>query len=83
MKVKIYKPVKSATQSGKKNTKSWILEYLEEDKTRSIDNLTGWTSSNNTQTQIKLNFFDKEEAINYAKKNNFQYFARKRRIYFY
>ena len=40
---------------------------------RSINELTGWTSSKNTKTQIKLKFDNKEDAILYAKENNFEY----------
>ncbi len=72
MKFKIYKPAKSAMQSGKKN-KKWILAPVEENNTRSINPLMGWTSSNNTQTQIKISFSSKEEAINYAKNKGFDY----------
>ncbi|MBM5782849.1 MAG: ETC complex I subunit [Pelagibacterales bacterium] len=72
MKFKIYKPAKSAMQSGKKN-KKWILTPVEENKTRSINPLMGWTSSNDTQTQIKISFSSKEEAIAYANNKGFDY----------
>jgi hypothetical protein len=73
MKVKIFKPTKSAMQSGKKNTKKWLMLPLEESKTRSISNITGWVSSNDTSTQLKFEFASKEDAINFAKDRGFEY----------
>jgi len=60
-------------QSGKKNTKSWLLEY--ETLNLSINQLMGWVSSNDTMSEIKLKFPTKEQAINYAKKNNIDYYV--------
>ena len=74
MTIKIYKPSKSSMQSGQGNTKKWLAEYISEIST-SKDTLMGWTSSNDTKTQIKLFFDTKDQAINWAKKNNFQYFV--------
>tara|TARA_B100001123_G_C14475243_1_gene696102 strand:- start:102 stop:407 length:306 start_codon:yes stop_codon:yes gene_type:complete len=74
MTVKIYKPSKTAMQSGIGKTKKWLAEYISEIST-SKDTLMGWTSSNDTKTQIKLFFDTKDQAINWAKKNNFQYFV--------
>ena len=72
MKFKIYKPAKSAMQSGKKN-KKWLLAPIEEINHRSSNPLMGWTSSNNTQMQLKIAFASKAEAIEYATKNNFSF----------
>lgn len=72
MKFKIYKPAKSAMQSGKKS-KKWLLSLLEEHNSRSINPLMGWTSSNDTQTQLKISFVSKEAAIEYAKSKDFDY----------
>jgi len=72
-KAKIYKPSKTPMQSGKKNTKSWLLEY--ETLNLSINQLMGWVSSNDTMSEIKLKFPTKEQAINYAKKNNIDYYV--------
>lgn len=60
-------------QSGKKNTKKWLMLPLEESKTRSISNITGWVSSNDTSTQLKFEFASKEDAINFAKDRGFEY----------
>ena len=34
----------------------------------------GWESSNDTMSEVKLEFDTKEQAINYAKKNNIDYY---------
>ena len=59
-------------QSGKGKTKSWILEF--NTKNKSVDPLMGWESSSDTLSEVKLEFSSKELAINYAKKNNIDYY---------
>lgn len=73
MKVRIYKPTKSAMQSGKNNTKKWLLVPFEKENLRSINPLMGWTSAANTQSQLKLFFSSKEAAISYAVAQKFEY----------
>tara|TARA_B100001250_G_C19269781_1_gene558562 strand:+ start:202 stop:507 length:306 start_codon:yes stop_codon:yes gene_type:complete len=73
MTIKIYIPSKTAMQSGKGKTKKWLAEYIS-DEVQVKDNLMGWNSSFDTKSQIKLFFESKEQAIEWAKKNNFQYF---------
>jgi len=73
MKVKIYKPTKSAMQSGKNNTKKWLMIHLEENNAKQLNPLMGWTSSSNTETQLKLFFPSKETAIEYAESEGFEY----------
>ena len=58
-------------QSGRKNTKKWLLEY-ESSKT-GINPLTGWETSKDTLSEIKLFFPNKEAAIRYANKNNVEF----------
>ena len=70
-KAKIYKPTKTAMQSGRRNSKNWLLEFETLDK--NISPLMGWESSRDTMSEIKLTFSTKEKAINYAKKNNIKY----------
>ena len=72
-KAKIYKPTKTSTQSGVGKTKKWILEYI--DDSISINPLMGWESSSNTLSELKLFFDTKEQAIEWAKNNNYQYFV--------
>lgn len=73
MKVRIYKPAKSAMQSGKNNTKKWLLVPVEKENVRSLNPLIGWTSIANTQSQLKLFFASKEAAIAYAVAQKFDY----------
>ena len=70
-KAKIYNPTKTAMQSGRRNTKKWILQF--ESRDSGVDPLMGWQTSSDTMSQIKLEFSSKEEAINYAKKNQIEY----------
>ena len=62
---RIYKPAKTAMQSGTARTKQWLLEF-ERLEPRQIEPLMGWTSSGDTRQQVKLWFDSKEEAIAYA-----------------
>lgn len=66
MRARIYKPAKTAMSSGTAKTHQWVLEYVAE-SAREIDPLMGWTSSDDTQAQVKLRFDTKEEALSYAK----------------
>ena len=66
----IYIPNKNPMQSGLSKNK-WILEYKTEDPSRNP--LMGWESSNDTYTELKLEFSSKELAINYAKKKKIDF----------
>ena len=68
---KIYLPTKSAMQSGKGKTEKWVLEFVSQKS--KYNPLMGWESSKDTNSQIKLNFSSKEQAIEYANKNNIKY----------
>ena len=70
MQARIYKPSKTAMQSGKAKSSQWILEYVTAPSSRTIDPLMGWTSSSDTRSQVKLTFDTREEAIAYAKREN-------------
>ena len=70
-KAKIYKPSKTAMQSGLKKFDKWILEYITDDPT--INPLMGWESSSDTLSELKIDFNTKEMAIEYAKKNKIEY----------
>jgi len=71
-KAKIYKPTKTAMQAGKGNTKKWLLEF--DTMNTGVDPLMGWETSKDTMSEVKLEFSTKEQAINYAKKNNINYY---------
>jgi len=72
-KARIYKPAKTAMQSGLRKTKNWILEY--ELLETGISPLMGWESSKDTLSEIKLEFSTRDLAISYAKKNNISYYV--------
>lgn len=71
MRARIYQPAKTAMQSGVAKTKGWILEFAPA-SAREIDPLMGWTSSEDTQAQVKLRFDTKQAAKAYAKANGIQ-----------
>ena len=58
-------------QSGKRNTRYWVLEF--ETLNTGIDPLMGWVTSKDTMSEVNLEFNTKEEAINYAIKNQIHY----------
>ena len=68
MRARIYQPSRNAMTSGMAKTRKWVLEYAPA-SAREVDPLMGWTSSNDTQTQVRLKFDSKEEALDYAKDN--------------
>ena len=70
-KAKIYKPSKSAMQSGIKKFDKWIIEFITEKP--GINPLMGWESSTDTYSEFILEFQSKEVAIDYAKKNKIEY----------
>ncbi|MGO4705315.1 ETC complex I subunit [Microvirga sp. 2MCAF38] len=72
MPARIYKPAKSATQSGLARTKQWLLVF-EQDKPREIEPLMGWTSSADTRQQLRLSFDTEEEAVAYARREGIPY----------
>ena len=70
-KAKIYKPSKTAMQSGTKKYEKWIIEFVTEKP--GTNPLMGWESSTDTFTELKMEFSSKDLAIEYAKKNNVDY----------
>ena len=70
-KAKIYKPSKTAMQSGIKKFDKWIIEFITEDPGRNP--LMGWESSTDTFSELNLEFKTKDKALEYAKKNNIDY----------
>jgi len=70
-KAKIYKPSKSAMQSGNRKFNKWRIEFVTEKP--GTNPLMGWESSTDTYSELILEFNDKELAIEYAKKNKINY----------
>ena len=63
---RIYKPSKTAMQSGKAGAKRWVLEF-EPSAAPRPDALMGWISSADPSGQVKLNFESKDQAIAFAR----------------
>ena len=71
MKVRIFKPAKTAMQSGVGKTREWLLES--EPMPKFVDPLMGWTASRDTMQQVQLTFATLDEAKAHAEKNGWQY----------
>ena len=65
MLARIYRPAKTAMQSGKAKTKDWLLAF-EPASARLPDPLMGWTQSQDMNGEVRLSFETREEAIAYA-----------------
>jgi hypothetical protein len=72
MTARIYKPARTAMQSGTAKTHDWLLEY-EPEAPRVVEPLMGWTSSTDMKSQIKLRFATREEAIAYCQREGIAY----------
>ena len=70
-KAKIYKLAMTAMQSGLKKFDKWILEFITNDPT--INPLMGWESSNDTMSELKMEFQTKDLALEYARKNKIEF----------
>ncbi|SEO07165.1 ETC complex I subunit [Palleronia pelagia] len=68
MPARIYRPAKTAMSSGTAKTLEWVLEYTP-DEARAVDPLMGWTSSRDTQSQVRLRFATEQDARDYAESN--------------
>ncbi len=66
MLARVYQPAKNAMQSGVGKSRTWILEFVPA-HARRLDPLMGWTSSDDMESQVKLKFDSKEDALAYAK----------------
>ena len=76
MSARIFKPTKTAMQSGKAKTNGWFLEF-EVESARQVEPLMGYTSSSDAKSQIKLEFKTLEDAKSYAEKNGIAYSVQK------
>ena len=76
MNARIYKPSKTAMQSGRKGKISrgceWVLTYARR-SAATPDPLMGWQSSSDTARQVRMYFSDLESAIAYAASQNIDY----------
>jgi len=71
MHARIYQPARTAMQSGTAKTHEWVLEYAPQ-SARALDPLMGWTSSTDTQSQVRLRFDSCEAAQDYARENGIE-----------
>lgn len=72
MTARIFRPAKTAMQSGRGKSKNWVLVF-EPAEAREIDPLMGYTSSSDMNAQIKLKFDSLEEAESYAQRKGIEY----------
>ena len=68
MLARIFRPAKTAMQSGRANTKEWVLEF-EPASARVSDPLMGWTVSTDMNGQVRLMFDTRDEAVAYAQRH--------------
>lgn len=72
MRARIYQPARTAMQSGNARTHQWLLEFAPA-SAREIDPLMGWTSSGDTDTQVRLRFDTRQAAEDYARAQGIDY----------
>ena len=72
MRARIYRPAKTAMQSGRAKNESWLLEFEPEDAV-TPDPLMGWNGSSDTGQQVRLRFASVEEAVAYAERHGHDY----------
>ncbi len=72
MSAKIYRPAKTAMQSGKAKSHLWVLEF-DQEAPRRIDPILGYTSSSDMRQQVRLTFESQEQAEAYAQREGIQY----------
>lgn len=76
MEVRIFKPAKTAMQSGRGKIKDWVMEFEATDR-QDADSLIGWVGSSDTRRQVTLHFNSEQEAVAYAKKHDYVYTVQK------
>ena len=72
MRARIYQPARTAMQSGTAKAKGWVLEFAPA-SSREVDPLMGWTSSGDTQAQVRLRFDSRQAAEAYAAEHDIAY----------
>ncbi len=79
MDVRIFKPAKTAMQSGRGKINSWIMEFEPTAASRP-GSLMGWCGSNDTSGQVDIHFDSKDDAIGFAKKMGYTYTVQEEKI---
>ena len=80
--VKIHRPAKTATQSGRVRSARWVLEFSTALAQRR-DSLMGWAGCGDTRRQVRLEFDSEDDAVAFARRNGLTYEvepARERRV---
>jgi hypothetical protein len=74
MRVRIYKPAKTAAQSGRARTHEWLVEP-EIVTPRTPESLMGWVSAGDTMSEMqrRLSFRTVEEAVSFARRQGWDY----------
>jgi NADH dehydrogenase ubiquinone Fe-S protein 4 len=70
--VRIYRPAKSAMQSGRARTRQWVVEFEPGAATRR-DALMGWAGGGDTTDQLRLRFATMDDAIAFARRRGLDY----------
>lgn len=65
---RIFRPAKTAMQSGKARTRDWVLEFAPA-SARVSDPLMGWTLTDDTSAQVRLSFETRDESVAYAQRH--------------
>ena len=66
---RIYQPARTATQSGRAKTNTWVLEF-EPTAAREVEPLMGWTASIDMDQEVRLSFPSLDAALDYAKRHD-------------
>jgi hypothetical protein len=69
---RIYRPAKTAMQSGRARTRKWVLEYVPA-TARRPDPLMGWASAGDTLNEVRLHFDTLDEARAFAEREMIRY----------
>ncbi|WES32165.1 ETC complex I subunit [Varunaivibrio sulfuroxidans] len=72
VKARIYRPAKTAMQSGRARTRKWVLDF-EPDQAKVTDPLIGWIGSADMNGQVRITFDSREDAIAFAERNALDY----------
>jgi hypothetical protein len=73
MVARIFRPAKTAMQSGKAGTRAWVLRF-EPSARKSVEPLMGWTGSEDMLAdEVILRFASREEAVAYAEREGLDY----------
>jgi hypothetical protein len=69
---RIYRPARSAMQSGRASAKHWILEF-EPAVPPEIEPLMGWTAARDTMQQVRLKFPTADSAVAFARRQGWTF----------